>query len=104
MAESLFMRANERPRNTRKNQKMKNVILAYKENQVIAICESEEMAHSLAECVSCLRVSPTLCDGRKGNAIYGLHGLRLVSVYELLETENGRKAYQDFKNRIGTGL
>jgi len=83
---------------------MKNVILARKENQVIAICESEEMAHSLAECVSCLRVSPTKNDGTKGNALYCLHGISLISVYGLLETENGRKAYQDFKNRIGTGL
>ena len=53
---------------------MKRIIFDTKNDVVIATCESQELAHQMAETISYIR---------NGNAIYGLYGIRLVDFSEV---------------------
>ena len=53
---------------------MKRIIYDTKNDQVIATCQSQELAHQMAETFSYIR---------NGNAIYGLFGIRLVDITEI---------------------
>lgn len=70
---------------------MKRIIYNFKTNEVLAIAQTQEMAHLLAETLSYLS---------NGNAIYGLFGIRLVDHCELCSTEQGRQAWEPMISRI----
>jgi hypothetical protein len=70
---------------------MKRIIYDTKANEVIAIAQTQEMAHVIAESYSYVR---------NVNAAYGLYGCRLVDFAELCSTENGREAWGKFQKNL----
>lgn len=80
---------------------MTNIIYDEKNERVLAIAESEEMANYLAECI---------CYIRNGNSIYGLFGIQVVSmsaagqpdqtVESGVAAEKFRKAYDRFMGNV----
>ena len=64
---------------------MKNIIFDYVLNKPIAICETQDAAHAVAECLSYMK---------NGNAIYGLFQMGLVTYQEAL-AKGGAAALND---------
>ena len=69
---------------------MKHAIFDYSSNAILAICESADLAHSMAEVISYKR---------NGNAIYGLFKLGTLDLDSLLSSDMGRKAWNEWHNK-----
>lgn len=66
---------------------MKNIVFDLNTQCILAICETQELAHSTAELVSYLR---------HGNAIYGLFQIKLLSRSELFEERGSVTLLENF--------
>jgi hypothetical protein len=66
---------------------MKHAVYDYETNKIIAIAQDADMAHSFAEVLSYKR---------NGNAVYGLFKMGIRDFDEMLSTEDGRKAWNQW--------